>query len=179
MRMAIPAAAVHAVTPARAQDDARDLAFAQLELALSAITRRLSSREVVDEIGRRARCELTPTALGLLEHLASSGPLRVSDVAECMRVDKSTMTQRLQALDVGDLITRASDPADRRVSVIKISGTGRRLVARVRAVRLQLLRDALPESSLEQLAGAAEILDRINRAQTTSVTDRAVAAPGP
>lgn len=159
--MVVPGAPARPLPRASSGSDDRGLALEQLELALSTVTRWLCSREVIGEIGRRARCELTPTAVSLLEHLDSSGPLRVSDVAECMRVDKSTMTQRLHALDAGRLITRGSEPADRRVSVITISPRGRRLVARVRAARLQLLRDALPDSSSAQLRRTAELLGRV------------------
>lgn len=63
--------------------------------------------------------------------LAAHGLQRPVDLAQALGVDPSTATRMCDRLQAKGLITRRRDNGDRRVVVLDLSGTGRRLVERV------------------------------------------------
>ncbi|GAA1959571.1 MarR family winged helix-turn-helix transcriptional regulator [Microbacterium deminutum] len=74
-----------------------------------------------------------------LSILQSEGPRRLGELAVMSRVTQPGMTRLVGQLDDAGLISRESDPADSRASVIHITDAGARALA---AWRVQL-RDAL------------------------------------
>ena len=69
--------------------------------------------------------------------LASRGPQRPVDLAHALGVDPSTATRMCDRLAHKRLITRRRDVADRRVVVMDLSASGRRLVESVTERRRQ------------------------------------------
>jgi DNA-binding MarR family transcriptional regulator len=103
--------------------------------------------------------------LGLLD---PSDPAMVTELAEAMGVTPSTMSLNLKRLEEGGWITRQRDPADRRVTNVRLSAEGARLrgelgeldVGRVDA----LLRTLGPEErrlALQGLLALAEGADAL------------------
>jgi DNA-binding MarR family transcriptional regulator len=66
----------------------------------------------------------------LLKALATSGPLRVTDLAACANLDASTVSRHVAQLHSAGLIERAPDPADGRAQRVKLSAAG---IARIEA----------------------------------------------
>ncbi|MFK0192133.1 MarR family winged helix-turn-helix transcriptional regulator [Kitasatospora sp. NPDC090308] len=143
-----PSAAAAAVAPE----------LARLETALSALVRWSESRHVRAEVARLAGCDMPPSALRLLEHFAAAGPMRVSDIAECLRIDVSTASLQLRRLRADALVSRSADPADGRCGVIAITAEGRRVLDAVRAARCGLLAEVFGATPPEQLGRAADVL---------------------
>jgi len=135
----------------------------RLELAVSALVRWIESRPIRARIAQRAGVELGSSAVGLLEHLQTAGPMRVSDIAECHAVDTSTATVRVQSLQRDGLVDRTADPDDGRVSMIAISPGGRAAVERLRAARRELLREVFGDAEVEDLEHAAALIGRIEQ----------------
>lgn len=75
----------------------------------------------------RAGADLTPTDSILLAAIAESGPLRASDMARALGVDKSTVTPQVRRLERLDLIERRPDPSDGRAALLAATARGRRL----------------------------------------------------
>ncbi|BAJ26968.1 MULTISPECIES: MarR family transcriptional regulator [Kitasatospora] len=132
--------------------------LARLEAALSALVRWSESRHVRAEVARQAGCDMPASALRLLEHFAAAGPQRVSDIAECLRVDVSTVSLQLRRLRADALVVRRTDPADGRSAVIAITEEGRRALERIRSARRGLLAEAFGATPPEQLGRAADVL---------------------
>ncbi|MGW0801516.1 MarR family winged helix-turn-helix transcriptional regulator [Nonomuraea sp. NPDC002799] len=133
-------------------------ALARLEVAVSAVVRWSESRHVKAEVARRSGCDLSGSELRLLEHFDLAEPMRVSDIAECLHVDLSTVSLQLRRLRADSLVTRIPDPDDRRVTLIAITDAGRATVAQVRAARRDLLGDVLSTTDPAELGQAADVL---------------------
>jgi DNA-binding MarR family transcriptional regulator len=142
-------------------DDGPDSPIAQLELGVSVLARWIGTRHVRARIAEESGLDLSPVAVRLLEHLLIVGPLRVSEIAECEQVDKSTATVRVQALQRDGLVERTPDSADARVSVIAISAGGRQAIARLRAARRLLLAELFGDADPDELARLGVLLQGI------------------
>jgi DNA-binding MarR family transcriptional regulator len=144
---------VPAGTPAPAE-------LARLEVALAAVTRWSESKHTRAEVARLSGCDIPPSALRLLEHFDVAGAMRVSDIAECLHIDISTVSLQLRHLKAGELVNRLKDPTDGRSGVIAISPRGREVLARVRAARCELLAEVFARTPSGELGRAADTLIR-------------------
>jgi DNA-binding MarR family transcriptional regulator len=138
-----------------------DSPIGQLELGVSVLARWIGSRHVRARIAQESGLDLSPVAIRLLEHLLVAGPMRVSEIAECEQVDKSTATVRVQALQRAGLVERAPEALDARVSVIAISKQGRAAVARLRAARRLLLQELFEDADADELQRLGVLLQGI------------------
>ncbi|MGW5353329.1 MarR family winged helix-turn-helix transcriptional regulator [Streptomyces sp. NPDC004031] len=135
--------------------------LARLDVALSAVVRWSESKYVRAEVARRSGCDVPPSALRLLEHFDVAGAMRVSDIADCLRIDISTVSLQLRPLRADGLVSRLPDPADARSGVIAITAHGRDVLARVRAARCELLAGAFTGAAADELGRAADTLLRV------------------
>lgn len=125
-------------------------------------------RLAVTRTARRLRQEadagLSPSLTAALATLERHGPLTPSRLAEVERIQRPTVTRLVATLEEDGLVTRETDPDDRRVSHIRITKEGRALVKKLRsrknAYLSQRLRD-LDDEELEILERATAILERI------------------
>jgi DNA-binding MarR family transcriptional regulator len=89
--------------------------------------------------------------------LASRGPQRPVDLAHALGVDPSTATRMCDRLTSKRLITRRRDVTDRRVVVMDLSASGRRLVESVterRRREINRILDAVDPSARTSLVRA-------------------------
>src|SRR3954451_19898265 len=100
-------------------------------------------RLVVARTARRLRQEagadLSPSMISALASIDRHGPVTPSELAAHERVQRPTITRVLARLEELELIERASDPADRRSSLISASAEGRTLLRRQRSRKDQYL----------------------------------------
>ena len=76
--------------------------------------------------------------------LIESGHVRTpKDVAEVLKVGKTTVTGMLDRLETDHLITRAIDPDDRRSFVLELTEDGRDLASQIDSLRHESLARAL------------------------------------
>jgi DNA-binding MarR family transcriptional regulator len=135
--------------------------LARLEIALSALVRWSESKYTRAEVARRSGSDIPPSAMRLLEHFDVAGAMRVSDIAECLRIDISTVSLQLRQLKADKLVSRHRDPADGRSGVIAITPHGRRVLERVRAARRDLLAQTFTQVTPDELGQAADVLIQI------------------
>lgn len=126
-----------------------------------ALLRWLQDRATIDDLARRSGQALPPASWALLGHLDTHGAMRVSDVAACHGVHTSSIVPRLQTLERAGLIRRGGQPGDARVSIISITATGRRALARIRAARQAALTAALEGIDAQSIATAGDVLATI------------------
>ena len=80
-------------------------------------------------------------ALGMLAGRAGGGPskdgapLRLSELAERLRIAPRSATEVVDQLEARRLVARAPDPRDRRATLVSLTAEGRALTERVGAVR--------------------------------------------
>ncbi len=83
--------------------------------------------DIITALKRRAGEREDAATVFLLRHLRTSLPRRVSDLAECSRLDVSTVSRHVQSLEKAGYVTRIEDPDDRRASLLKITKQGQSL----------------------------------------------------
>jgi DNA-binding MarR family transcriptional regulator len=113
---------------------------------------------------RQAPEGISPSQLSALATLEGSGPLTLTDLAAAERVQPPTMTRIVTALEGVGLVVRTADKKDRRCTNLKLTGDGKRFIARVRSRKTAYLTAriaALSESDRSTLAAATEILERL------------------
>ena len=100
------------------------------------------------EIGRLMRQRgqgemLDSGTFWLLKTLATSGPLRVTDLAGCANLDASTVSRHVAQLHSAGLIERAPDPVDGRAQRVKLSDAGSARINAALRSRRELLEKCL------------------------------------
>jgi DNA-binding MarR family transcriptional regulator len=68
--------------------------------------------------------DLEPGTFWLLKTLASSGPVRVTDIAASAGLDVSTISRHITQLHRSGLIERGPDPLDGRAQRVELSAQG-------------------------------------------------------
>ena len=101
--------------------------------------------ELFDAVSRRVRHELrrdlgplgvTPAQMRALRTLSGRGePMRMSDLADALRIARRSATSIVDELVNKRLVTRNGDARDRRAVVVQVSAAGEELLSRVSAQR--------------------------------------------
>jgi DNA-binding MarR family transcriptional regulator len=112
------------VEAAEAEVRPEDLAALENEMVATIRRARLGSREQA----RALHPALDPTAFPLVVLLGRNGELRMSELAEALSLDKSTVTRQVDAVVRLGLAERASDPQDARVRIVRLTPDGREKV---------------------------------------------------
>ena len=105
---------------------------------------------------------LSFAAAATLATLERSGPCRLTLLAAQEGVTQPGMTQLIGRLQDAGLVTRASDPSDRRVVEVRITAEGSALLARRRAARAEGLAGMLARLSPQDRAALAAALPAID-----------------
>jgi DNA-binding MarR family transcriptional regulator len=131
-----------------------DRVSSQLLPRVALLTRLLTSR-----LG----CELSRTELGLLNTL-SSGPRRITDLAELERLAQPTLTQLVQRLEQQGFVSRERQTDDGRVVLVSLTEAGAVALDDFRsrasaALGAHLLEQ--PDAEVESLAAATDTLGRL------------------
>ena len=113
---------------------------------------------------------LSLTAAATLATLERSGPCRLTVLAAYEGVTQPAMTQLVDRLQGMSLLERTADPTDGRVVQVRITGEGRALLARRRAVRAERVAGLLARLSPGDqalLTAALPALEALASAQRT------------
>lgn len=98
----------------------------------------------------------------------ATGPKRVSELAECVHSDISTVSRQASTLVALGIAKKVTDPSDGRAQVITITDEGESLVELIKDERSRWLQAMLADWSPEDVAGFTAYLDRFGRALEAS-----------
>jgi DNA-binding MarR family transcriptional regulator len=129
--------------------------------AITLIVAWATRNDVQQDTMKRARCRLPRGHVWLLFRLASSEPIRLSDLAASLGVDQSTLTPQAQRLECDGLIAREPDPRDGRAALLRVTEAGQRLLSRLHGTRRETFDALLADWSEPDRAQAAEVLSRL------------------
>src|SRR5687767_13113208 len=93
---------------------------------------RLSNTRLHRALRREAHSDLTPSQMSALASIDRLGPLTLGALAEHEGVAPPSITKIIAVLEDDGLVTRAPDPADRRVNYVTATRKGNDLVAESR-----------------------------------------------
>jgi DNA-binding MarR family transcriptional regulator len=79
--------------------------------------------------------DITPAQSRALGVLLRGGPLRLSDLAERLRIVPRSTTEVVDALEAAGLAGRSPDPADRRATLVTLTPRGTEVAESARAAR--------------------------------------------
>jgi DNA-binding MarR family transcriptional regulator len=123
---------------------------ARLRAAIGRLQRLLRSTQAGTAAG------LTPTKISVLFTVLRVGPIRLSDLATEEAINPTMLSRVVAGLTDRGIVTRISDPADRRAALLEATAAGRRLAERIRRERT----DALNEALAPLAAADREMLER-------------------
>jgi DNA-binding MarR family transcriptional regulator len=133
---------------------------ARVEQALVDLVRRATDPRGNADLKRRAGIDLERAASVLLARVEEVGPARLSDVAAAAGVDISTASRTSARLVDQGYVERRTDPVDGRACLLRVTPTGRRVLARLRAARHEWLRDILAGFDAHDRETFADLFDR-------------------
>jgi DNA-binding MarR family transcriptional regulator len=116
-----------------------------------------NASQLVRLVFRRVDDEISRTEGGVLRTL-SSGPRRITELAELEGLAQPTMTVLVKRLEERGWVARGRDAADGRVALISLTGLGAETLERFRAHYRTALAEqlqAMSESELTELDAAA------------------------
>ena len=87
------------------------------------------SREILEPI------EITPGQSRALRVLERHGPLRLTALADQVRIAPRSTTQVIDGLEQRGLVERRPDPLDRRARLVALTGEGQRISELIRSAR--------------------------------------------
>jgi DNA-binding MarR family transcriptional regulator len=102
-----------------------------LSEAFWAVARRL--REMSQET--LAPWDLTPSSLRALRVLKRYGTMRPSELSDHLHIAPRSATEVVDALEARGLVQRRPDPADRRATLVEVTGHGVTILDAIRAAR--------------------------------------------
>jgi DNA-binding MarR family transcriptional regulator len=149
-----------------------------MQLDLS-VERDVPAQEVIEGVSslvRAVRCiehrQLWPDSglrradASVLKVLAKDGEQRGGEIAAKLGVDASVVSRQLTALESDGLVSRRPDPADARVSLVRLSAAGRDRLEALYAGYTRQLRASLADWGDDEMAAAAAVLRRVAAAVT-------------
>ncbi|HWF74813.1 MAG TPA: MarR family transcriptional regulator [Solirubrobacteraceae bacterium] len=110
---------------------------ARLRASIGRLSRRLRPTAAGAAAG------LTATRISVLFTINRLGPIRLSELAEEEGLNPTMLSRVIADFADAGLVTRVSDPGDRRAALVETTAAGRRLCARMRAERTDVLEVAL------------------------------------
>lgn len=153
-------------------------ASASLTEAWAAITRATASPALLERVREVSGVHLHRSALFTLWRLANLGPQQVSELANGVDIDVSTMSRLVKQLERDGYVERARDGVDQRCVLITITEAGSAAHQRVVDARTELLMEvvagwrATDRDAFVKLLGrfAQGIVEHIERPRAEPVT---------
>lgn len=93
----------------------------------------------------------------------SGGPLSQSELADRLAVEGATMVSMVDRLVKAGFVVREPSTIDRRVKRVVLTPAGNALYAKVKAEAEAFRRELLAQVPPEELRGATELLEKIQR----------------
>ncbi len=135
--------------------------IARIEAAITTLVRRTKLPNAHARITQTAGVDVDRAGYIVLNRIGEWEPLRMSELAERLNVDLSTVSRHVTRLQRDGYVDRTTDPSDRRASLLRLSDTGRDAVCRVRDARRAHVAALLEEWPASDRTTLAALLDRL------------------
>lgn len=108
--------------------------------------------------------KVEPAAYPVLFLLASSAPARISDIADTLHSDISTVSRQVSTFASHGLVAKEPDPNDGRAQVITLTDAGHRMIGEIQTTRAAWFQQLLDGWDSAETAMFATQLDRLGDA---------------
>ena len=97
----------------------------------------------------------------LLVHVSESAPVRLSEIADSVELDLSTLSRQVRYLVDAGLLAKVPDPADGRAALLSLTDRGAAVLASVSEARRRVLAEAIADWTDEERNALASGLLRL------------------
>jgi DNA-binding MarR family transcriptional regulator len=111
----------------------------ELNRTLTSVSSKTHSLRLYEAMGRRSGVDLRPYLFGVLSRVQDLQPVRVSDVAQELDYERSTVSRHVAELASLGCLERLADPRDGRVVMLRLTKKGERVINQVWQSWLELL----------------------------------------
>jgi DNA-binding MarR family transcriptional regulator len=126
-------------------------------------------RIVIGKLSRRLRVSaahagMTPTQMTVLNSVVRHGPVRMADLQAIEEVNPTMLSRIVGKLSDAGLVTRVTDPEDRRAVTVAVTADGRRLHQKVRSDRnatVAAMLEGLPPGQARAVLDALPALEAL------------------
>jgi DNA-binding MarR family transcriptional regulator len=116
-----------------------------VEETTAATSLRVTIARIYRALRISATSTITPSQVSVLFRIEQSEPVRMGVLAHLERITPASLSKVVDSLETLDLVDREPDPLDGRVTLLKVSATGRELIQSQRAASTMALEEALAE----------------------------------
>ena len=117
---------------------------------------------------------ITPSQGSALARIEQCEPVRLGVLAHLEGVSAASMSRIVESLEAQGIVVRIPDPLDGRVSMVKISPAGKKLIGEYRAASTRAIESALSTLSHDEkssLREALPILEKLSQILQVGVTN--------
>ncbi len=97
----------------------------------------------------------------LLVRVSESAPIRLSEIADSVELDLSTLSRQVRHLVEAGLLAKVPDPADGRAALLSLTGQGAAVLEAVSEARRRVLAEAIADWTDEERNALASGLLRL------------------
>jgi DNA-binding MarR family transcriptional regulator len=112
--------------------------------------------------------DLSGPEMDILQEIYDRGPMDVGDLRVRLAAPKQSLARNLNQLQARNLVTRETDPRDRRRRLVTLSPDGMKFAGEATERRRTALRQAFVSSGPEAVAGARRVLSELLRVRGES-----------
>ena len=132
-----------------------------IEDAVVTIVREFSLASTQERFIGAAGVSVERAGFGVLRCVSERGEVRVSELAQLLGVDTSTMSRHVKTLERGELVVRAEDPLDGRAARVSLTGAGAEVLRVLGEARHRYFTELLASWSETDRAGLAPLLAQL------------------
>lgn len=127
--------------PGKVSQDGSDPLASELRIAVMRLARRLR---------QESTGQATQSQISALFSINKHGPLSLGELASIEKITPASVTRIVARLEEQGLVERRVGVTDRRVAVVNVSKTGRRLLSQIRTRRDAYVMEQLQELSVKE-----------------------------
>ncbi|MGO4250601.1 MarR family winged helix-turn-helix transcriptional regulator [Paenarthrobacter sp. RAF54_2] len=120
----------------------------------------------------RSGVSIDRSMISILTRLSATGTLRISDLANRLGLDRSTLSRQVAAAVTAGYVSRTTDESDSRAYLVSMTDEGKAAYRAVRLARTRIMVEMtrqMSSSELDQVSNALPILARAINSLSTSV----------
>ena len=152
--------------PAAREENAEEAWLQDLTDAITSVTTKTHSMQLYEMMGLKAHSTMRPYLFGVLSRVRELQPVRVSDVAQHMDYERSTVSRHVAELTSLGCVERMAHPEDGRVVILRLTTKGQRLIDRVYDAWLKSLAEITADWSASDRKTFLRLLTRFDRSFT-------------
>lgn len=161
-----------------------DERFGAIQVALGVVARRAKDFSLHEQLGARVGYTLEGPYYSTLSRLGLIDQCTVTELAEMLGLELSTVSRRVKALEDRGLVQRETSPTDRRTSLLRLTPEGRRLFDALSASWREMLAEVLADWDEDAIVTFQQLFERFAddlehfAADTTEPTRRGASVAG-